>query len=54
MKIILTGCVGFIGFHLCKRLLLNGEMIVGIDNMNSYYDKKLKEMEGNLVETIAM
>lgn len=42
MKIIVTGCAGFIGFHLCKRLLIEGEEVIGIDNINSYYDIKLK------------
>ena len=43
MKIIVTGAAGFIGFHLCKRLLEEGIDVKGIDNFNSYYDPKLKE-----------
>ena len=42
MPIFITGVAGFIGFHLCKRLLNEGENIIGIDNLNDYYDKSLK------------
>jgi UDP-glucuronate 4-epimerase len=42
MTIIVTGCAGFIGFHLTKRLLENNYQIIGIDNINDYYDIKLK------------
>ena len=38
---LVTGCSGFIGFHVCKSLL-NNNFVVGIDNMNKYYDLKLK------------
>ena len=41
--IIVTGSAGFIGFHLCKSLLESGIYVVGIDNLNDYYDIKLKE-----------
>ncbi len=41
--ILITGAAGFIGFHVSKRLLDEGEAIVGLDNLNSYYDPKLKE-----------
>lgn len=40
--ILITGAAGFIGFHLAKRLLAKGEHIVGIDNLNDYYDPNLK------------
>lgn len=43
MKIFVTGASGFIGFHLCQRLLMNDEKVIGIDNFNSYYDVNLKE-----------
>ncbi|WAA13138.1 NAD-dependent epimerase [Fervidibacillus halotolerans] len=43
MGIIVTGCAGFIGFHLTKRLLKDGNWVIGIDNMNDYYDPSLKE-----------
>ena len=41
--ILVTGAAGFIGFHVAKRLLRDGRDIVGLDNMNSYYDPTLKE-----------
>lgn len=41
-KILITGAAGFIGFHLCKRLLQKGNSIFGIDNLNDYYDVNLK------------
>lgn len=43
MKIIVTGSAGFIGFHLSKRLLNEGHQVIGIDNVNDYYDTQLKE-----------
>lgn len=43
MKILITGSSGFIGFHLSKLLLEKGLQVVGIDNMNDYYDQQLKE-----------
>ncbi|MBF0464060.1 MAG: NAD-dependent epimerase [Nitrospirae bacterium] len=42
-KVLVTGAAGFIGYHLCKRLLNDGKSVSGIDNMNDYYDVKLKE-----------
>ena len=42
MKIIVTGAAGFIGFHVVKSLIEQGHEVVGIDNINSYYDVKLK------------
>lgn len=41
--ILITGCCGFIGYHLAKRFLLDGIQVVGIDNLNNYYDVSLKE-----------
>jgi UDP-glucuronate 4-epimerase len=43
MKILVTGAAGFIGYHLCARLLGRGESVVGLDNLNAYYDVRLKE-----------
>ena len=42
MKILVTGCCGFIGFHLSLFLLKNGDQVKGIDIINSYYDPMLK------------
>lgn len=42
MKLLVTGAAGFIGMHLSKRLLENGFSVVGIDNLNSYYNVELK------------
>lgn len=42
MKILVTGAAGFIGYHLIQKLVAEGHEIVGIDNMNDYYDPKLK------------
>ncbi len=43
MKLLVTGAAGFIGFHLSKKLLAEGHAVVGVDNLNDYYDVKLKE-----------
>ena len=42
MMLLVTGAAGFIGFHLAARLLANGNRVVGIDNLNDYYDIQLK------------
>lgn len=42
MKILVTGAAGFIGMHVARRLLERGDTVVGIDNLNDYYDPKLK------------
>ena len=42
-NILVTGAAGFIGFHLCRKLLHNGYKVIGIDNINDYYDINLKE-----------
>lgn len=49
-KAMITGAAGFIGFHLCKRLLDDGYSIVGIDNMNPYYEVSLKESRLKLLK----
>ena len=43
MKILLTGAAGFIAFHTATKLLERGDSIVGVDNLNDYYDVKLKK-----------
>ena len=47
MKYLITGAAGFIGFHLSKRLLEHGNSVVGIDNLNDYYDVNLKKFRLN-------
>lgn len=42
MKILVTGTAGFIGFHLAKKLLERGDEVIGLDNINDYYDVNLK------------
>lgn len=42
MKYLVTGAAGFIGFHVCQRLLIQGHQVVGIDNLNDYYAVSLK------------
>ena len=42
MRYFITGCAGFIGFHVAKKIIENGHSVVGVDNLNSYYDKNLK------------
>ncbi len=56
MKILVTGAAGFIGFFLAKKLLLRGDIVVGIDNLNEYYDVniklgRLKELGVDLVDS---
>lgn len=41
-KILVTGVAGFIGFHLAKKLIAQGDYVIGLDNMNDYYDVNLK------------
>jgi UDP-glucuronate 4-epimerase len=43
MRILVTGAAGFIGFHVCKYLLDRGDSVVGLDDLNDYYDIRLKE-----------
>jgi UDP-glucuronate 4-epimerase len=42
-SIIITGAAGFIGYHIAKKLLILGENVIGIDNLNDYYNPKLKQ-----------
>tara|TARA_B100000579_G_C22786246_1_gene832021 strand:- start:336 stop:1295 length:960 start_codon:yes stop_codon:yes gene_type:complete len=50
-KILVTGCSGFIGMHLCRRLLDDGYDVYGIDNMNDHYDLSLKQGRLNLLSS---
>lgn len=47
MKILVTGCAGFIGWRTCSMLLAQGHEVVGIDNLNEYYDVRLKSWRLN-------
>jgi len=51
--IFVTGSAGFIGFHLSKKLIENGHEVIGIDNLNDYYDLNLKLERVNLLEKIS-
>ena len=43
MKVLVTGCAGFVGYHVAEALLARGDSVVGADNLNDYYDVRLKQ-----------
>ena len=51
MKVLVTGAAGFIGFFVAKRLLERGDEVVGLDNLNDYYDVRLKYARLALIES---
>ena len=52
MKVVVTGAAGFIGFHVCKALCDRGDEVVGLDNLNDYYDVTLKQARLHLLESL--
>ena len=50
MRVLVTGAAGFIGFHTAKALLERGDEVIGIDNVNDYYDVSLKEARLNVLD----
>ena len=53
MKILITGSAGFIGFHLANYLIKKSFQVIGIDNLNSYYDVNLKKSRLSELESSA-
>lgn len=51
MRVLVTGAAGFIGYHTAKALLARGDEVVGLDNLNAYYDVKLKEARLSQLQT---
>lgn len=50
MPCLITGCAGFIGYHLSRRLLSEGHQVIGLDNLNDYYDVSLKNARLELLK----
>ena len=51
-RILVTGCAGFIGMHLSKELLEKNYYVIGVDNLNNYYDVKLKQDRLKILKNI--
>ena len=49
-RVLVTGCAGFIGFHVCRRLLASGHAVLGIDNLNPFYNEGLKDARLKILE----
>ena len=54
MKFLVTGNAGFIGFHICRKLLERGDTVVGLDNLNQYYDIGLKRSRLKILKKIGI
>ena len=50
MKVLITGAAGFIGYAVSKQLLERGDIVIGVDNLNNYYDKNLKISRLNILK----
>lgn len=53
MKVLLTGVAGFIGYHVAMHLLARGDTVIGVDNLNDYYDVRLKQARLDSIYTHA-
>ena len=53
MKVLVTGIAGFIGFHFSSKLIKEGISIIGIDNLNDYYDVNLKKARLEKLESLS-
>ena len=49
-NILVTGCAGFIGMHISEKLLKKNYKVIGIDNLNNYYDVKIKKSRLNILK----
>ena len=54
MKVLVTGAAGFIGFHLCCKLIKKNISVIGFDNLNSYYDTSLKISRLKEIEKLSL
>ncbi len=54
MKILVTGCAGFIGSHLAEQLATNGHDVIGVDNYNEYYSASLKRLNAQQIEAVGV
>lgn len=52
MRVLVTGSAGFIGFHLCRRLLAEGHAVTGLDALTPYYDVRLKQARHAILEEV--
>jgi UDP-glucuronate 4-epimerase len=50
VTVLLTGTAGFIGYHVAAALLARGERVIGVDNLNAYYDVRLKQARLNRLQ----
>ena len=53
-KILVTGSAGFIGYHLCNRLIKENFKVIGIDNLNDYYDVSLKKSRNKILKKLSI